>query len=287
MPATCTLMALVALFACNNEPAEAPVAAPAPDAAEVPSAPVARPGLLSEEQFAALHELKEEEAPPAKGITVEVGGMNAYLSLPEGTEGSAPGVVLVHEWWGLNSHIRYWADRLATQGYAALAVDLYDGTVATEPDQAMAAMKAVDEAAALEKLKAAHAFLVSDERVQAPRTGVIGWCFGGGWSLRLAVAEPELDAAVMYYGRLIEDDAELQKLNAPLLGVFGSQDKGIPVDAVKAFETKLKGLGKNASIQIYDAGHAFANPSSGRYAAVPAEQAWEEVAGFFKRNLGP
>ncbi|MBX2796387.1 MAG: dienelactone hydrolase family protein [Myxococcales bacterium] len=254
------------------------------DAADVPMAPVA-PGLLTEAEFAALHELTDDEAPQPKGSTVQIAGMDAYLSLPESATGPVPGVVVIHEWWGLNGHIKHWADRLASAGYAAVAVDLYDGAVATDHKQAMAAMEKVDEATAIDKLKAAHAYLVSDPRIQAPKTASVGWCFGGGYSLRLAMAEPELDASVVYYGRLVDEDAQLQSIAAPMLGIFGSEDAGIPVDTVKAFETRMQGLGKPFTVHLYDAGHAFANPSSGRYHSESANDAWAKVHAFLAEHL--
>jgi len=135
--------------------------------------------------------------------------------LPEGATAPLPAVIVIHEWWGLNDHVRHWADRLAADGYAALAVDLYGGKVATTPDEAMAAMKSVDEAKAKAKsmLAAAHRFLADDPRIDAKRRGVIGWCFGGAWSLQHAIAEADLDAAVIYYGRLSTEPAQLAKIH--------------------------------------------------------------------------
>lgn len=205
--------------------------------------------------------------------------------MPPDATGPVPAVVVVHEWWGLNDHIRHWADRLAARGYAALAVDLYDGRVATTPDEALAAMKQVDGDRALQRLKAAHDFLQTDDRVQAPSTGVIGWCFGGGWSLRLGLAEPELDAVVVYYGRLVDDPEQLATLDAPLLGIFGEQDKGIPGQAIDRFEEQLTELGKRHAIHRYPADHAFANPSSNHYDAPAADDAWGKVQAFLDKHL--
>ncbi|MCO4768899.1 MAG: dienelactone hydrolase family protein [Deltaproteobacteria bacterium] len=254
------------------------------DAANAGMSP-AQPGLLTEAQFAALHQLSGEAAPPAKGTSVTIGDTTAYLSLPEGATGPVPAVIVIHEWWGLNGHIKHWTDRLAAAGYAALAVDLYGGTVATTPDDAMMAMKGVDEALAGETLALAHAFLTSDPRVQAPRTGVIGWCFGGGWSLRAALTNAELDAAVLYYGRIPEDLSGLASLQAPVLGVFGERDAGIPISTVRDFETAATEAGKSVTVHIYDADHAFANPSSARYAADAADDAWGKTRDFLAENL--
>src|SRR5689334_2353382 len=129
----------MALVACGGG---AP-AAPSPAAPAAPS-PSAVPGGLSEEEFAALHTLREDGAPALKGEMVQLtDGTQAYLSLPPGASSPLPGVVVIHEWWGLNEHIKHWADRLAADGYAALAVDLYGGVVASDRETAMATMKKV------------------------------------------------------------------------------------------------------------------------------------------------
>lgn len=272
----------------RDEPVAQPaVATPAPsppaDAADIPTSP-AQPGLLSEAEFAALHELTQDQAPPARGTELEVGGARAYLSLPKGATGPVPAVLVIHEWWGLNDNIRHWADRLADAGYAALAVDLYGGTVATNREEAMAAMKSVDEAAATAILQAAHAFLESDERIRAPRTGVIGWCFGGGWSLKTAMRVEGIDAAVVYYGH-IPPPTEAASLKADVFGVFGSQDQGIPLDGVREFAGAAERAGHAFAVNVYDAPHAFANPSNARYDKVSAEDAWDKVQAFLKGKL--
>jgi carboxymethylenebutenolidase len=243
-------------------------------------------GTLSEEAFKALHQLTPEKAPPPRGERVTIDGTSGYLSLPKGKSAPMPGIVVIQEWWGLNEHIQHWADRLAEDGYAALAVDLYGGKVAKTPEEAMAMMKAVDEAKALATLRAAHDFLENDARVKAPRTASIGWCFGGAWSLKLAMNEPDLDAAVIYYGHLVTDPAELRPIKAPLLGIFGNKDKAIPPAKVDEFEKALKEAGVRATILRYDADHAFANPSQTRYDEKSAADAWSKVRPFLAENLG-
>ncbi|MFG0317409.1 MAG: dienelactone hydrolase family protein [Planctomycetota bacterium JB042] len=245
-------------------------------------------GVLSEDAFKALHELSEADVPASKGVELELAdGTPAYLSLPEDAEGPLSGVIVLHEWWGLNRHIRHWTDRLAADGHAALAIDLYRGEVAETRDDAMELMRGVDEDAALKSLKTAHAFLVEDERVKATRTATVGWCFGGGWSLKAARTIEELDAAVIYYGRLTTDPEELRPIRAELLGVFGNQDRGIPPETVDAFEAALKEADVEARILRYDANHAFANPSSARYDEESAAAAWKEVRAFLKQALDP
>lgn len=241
-------------------------------------------GVLDEASFAALHELREGEAPALTGEEIEIEGTRAYLSVP--AQGEPIGaVVVIHEWWGLNEHVKHWADRLASDGYTALAVDLYGGVVATTREEAMASMGAVDDEAALATLRAAHAYLVDEE--DAERTACIGWCFGGGWSLKLAMAEPELDAAVIYYGRLVTDVDALAAIEAPVLGIFGEQDSGIPPSAVAEFSDAMEKAGVDLTLRSYDAEHAFANPSSARYDAEHAGAAWAETRAFLCKSLWP
>jgi len=241
-------------------------------------------GGLSEEEFKALHELTDKKPPAPKGTMIDLEGARAYLTLPKG-DPPFPAIVVIHEWWGLNDHIRYWADRLAADGYAALAVDLYGGRVAENRDDAMRYMKGVDAEKALATLKRAHALLKEDARVKAAKRGCIGWCFGGGWSLKLAIATPDLDAAVMYYGQPVLDVAELKAIRAPLLGVFANRDRSITPARVDEFEKALTSAGVKHKILRFDADHAFANPSGGRYDEKAAAAAWAEVQTFLAERL--
>jgi carboxymethylenebutenolidase len=280
-------LALTALLvACGSKNAPAPAPEPTPTA-DPTAERIAGTGPISEEEFKAMHELRAETPPAAEGQDIEVGGAKAYLSLPKGATAPVPGIVVIHEWWGLNDNIRHWSDRLAALGYAALAVDLYSGTVATTPDEAMAAMKTVKTEDAKRVISAAVDFLKNDARVKAPQEAVIGWCFGGGWSLETAMDHPELDAAVIYYGQLDTDPANLKKIKAHLLGIFANQDKGIPPAEVDKFETALKEAGVDATIKRYDADHAFANPSGPRYDQEDAAAAWQELVDFLRATMPP
>ncbi|MEM1349997.1 MAG: dienelactone hydrolase family protein, partial [Myxococcota bacterium] len=182
--------------------------------------------------------------------------------------------------------IRGMTEQLAKRGYVALAVDLYGKEPATTSDAATAMMKeAMGQSDVLvENLGQASAFLA--ERSSGKR-GVIGWCFGGAWSLQASLAMPEaLDAVVVYYGRLITDEAKLSALDDPLLGIFGAQDEGIPVESVRTFEATLEKLGKDATIHVYDgASHAFANPSGSAYNQQAAEDAWAKTTAFLDTHL--
>lgn len=252
--------------------------------AAAPDDPMGWTGVLGEEAFAALHELRSGEEPELFGEEIELGDGRAYLSEP--LDGEPIGaVIVIHEWWGLNANIMHWTDRLAADGYLALAVDLYGGEVATTRDEAMSLMQGADEEAALATLRAAHAYLVEEHGAQ--RTACIGWCFGGGWSLRLAMAEPELDAAVVYYGRLVDDAEALSGIEARMLGIFGENDRGIPPSAVEGFARAMDEAGKDLELESYDADHAFANPSSARYDEEHAAAAWARTRAFLCETLWP
>ncbi|HSE83726.1 MAG TPA: dienelactone hydrolase family protein, partial [Thermodesulfobacteriota bacterium] len=119
------------------------------------------------------------------------------------------------------------------------------------------------------------------------KIGSIGWCMGGGYSLSLAINSPELAGAVIYYGRLVTDKDQLKKINAPIIGFFGEEDRGIPVSSVREFEKTMKELGKDVSVYIYpEAGHAFANEErASSYNASAAKDAWEKTLAFFEKHL--
>jgi carboxymethylenebutenolidase len=245
-----------------------------------PTTDPASTGPLTEAQFKALHEMPAGTAPALKGAMVDLAdGSKAYLALPAGA-GPHPGIVVIHEWWGLNDHIKYFADRLAGEGYAAVAVDLY-GVVAADKDAAMAAMKAVQPAKAMATIRAGIDFITNDARIKAPVQAVIGWCFGGAWALQAAMAQPDLDGAIIFYGRLETDPAKLATIKARVLGVFGTRDPGIPNTEVDKFEAALKQANVNATILRYDADHAFANPSNTpKYDEKSAADSWTKVVAF-------
>ena len=263
---------LCLLVACSSSSA--------PKTSTVESHP-ASTGSLTEAQFKALHELPGATPAKGKGERIDLAGGKAYLSLPAGP-GPHPGIIVIHEWWGLNGHIELYADRLASAGWAALAVDLYGGVVATDRDTAMAAMKAVDNTKGMATVRAGLDFLANDARIKAPVQAVIGWCFGGAWSLQTAIHQPDVDGAIIYYGRLETDPEKLKPIKARVLGVFGNKDEGIPPAEVDKFEAALKQAGVIAVIHRYDADHAFANPSNPKYDEKNASDAWTKVLGFLE-----
>ncbi|MBW4466573.1 MAG: dienelactone hydrolase family protein [Pegethrix bostrychoides GSE-TBD4-15B] len=213
--------------------------------------------------------------------------MTGYLARPADSTESLPALIVIHEWWGLNDNIQMMTDRLAGEGYMALAVDLYGGEVAENPEQAKMLVQSAtaNPQQIQENLRQAYAYL---EGQQATKIGSIGWCFGGSRSLETALLFPDkLDAAVIYYGgQLVTDADQLAALEMPILGIFGALDDNPSPETVQQFETALKSAGKSPEIYIYDgADHAFANSSGTRYNAAAAEDAWTKTTAFLERHL--
>jgi carboxymethylenebutenolidase len=194
-----------------------------------------------------------------------------------------PGIVMIHQWWGLDDSVKYMAKLLAKEGYVVLAVDLY-GEVAKEPKRAgeLAAQVRNNEKKAIGIMKDAAAYLKDNEKVS--KVASLGWCFGGGQSLLFSLNEP-LDATVIYYGTPIIDEKELRKLKVPVLAIFGSEDKTISVSSVNNFRSALNNLKIKNEIHIYPGvGHAFANPGS-NYAMQEAKDAWGKTLRFLDNTL--
>jgi|AntRauTorcE11898_2_1112593.scaffolds.fasta_scaffold00230_17 carboxymethylenebutenolidase len=213
--------------------------------------------------------------------------VSGYLARPRTGSGPFPAVVLIHEWWGLNDNIRAMARRFADAGYVALAVDLYEGETAERPKRARSLMEqAMARTDRLER-NIEQAFYYLDVMPSTNRIGSVGWCFGGGWSLRTALMFPqELDASVIYYGELETDRERLAPLDVPILGIFGSEDSVVPADTVREFGRVLTELEKPHEIHVYEgAGHAFANPSGENYDSDTAARAWAETTAFLNRYL--
>jgi carboxymethylenebutenolidase len=223
-----------------------------------------------------------------KNVTYKSGNetVNAVLYTPSGN-GPFPALVVIHEWWGLNDWVKEQAQKLASQGYAALAIDLYRGKVTNSPEEAHELMRGVPEDRARRDLLAAYDYLASRPDIKKNKIGAIGWCMGGGYALDLALDQPRLAVDVINYGHLATDEAELKKINAKILGNFGGQDRGITPDSVKTFEEQLKKLGKSVDIKIYpDAGHGFENPNNKEgYRAPDALDAWNRTVAFLNANL--
>jgi carboxymethylenebutenolidase len=212
--------------------------------------------------------------------------VTGYLALPD-SAGPHPAIVVIHEWWGLNDWVKEQARKFAQQGYVALAVDLYRGKVAADPGEAHELMRGMPQDRAVIDLIAAFDYLATRRYVDKTRIGSVGWCMGGGLSLQFAIHEPKLAACVVNYGAMPTDAADIEKIQTPVLGNFGAEDRGIPPDAVRAFEKAMKAAGKTVDVKIYDgAGHAFENPNNTQgYRQDAATDAWARMLGFFSKTL--
>jgi len=190
---------------------------------------------------------------------------------------------VIHEWWGLNDHIRQEADRYAKElgDVNVMALDMYDGNVADNPDDASRFMKAVSKDRANAIVNGALAMAGKDAEI-----GTIGWCFGGGWSLKSSLlAGSQAKACVMYYGMPVQDAKVLAALETDVLGIFATQDAWISPEVEKKFAGLMKATGKKLISHSFDADHAFANPSSPRYQEESATAANKIVLEYLKERL--
>ena len=212
--------------------------------------------------------------------------VHALLYLPSG-KGPHPAVVVIHEWWGLNDQIKDEATRFASEGYAALAVDLYRGQVATDSGVAHELMRGLPQDRGVRDLLAAVKYLEGRKDIDSKHLGAVGWCMGGGFAAQLAVASPDIKAVAINYGSLPTDREALARIHAAILGNFGGQDHGITPDDVNAFAAALKSLGKSVDVKIYpDAGHAFENPNNkGVYRPDDTKDAEARMSRFFASEL--
>lgn len=223
---------------------------------------------------------------------------NGYLVYPSASNenksgnnnSTLPAVVMIHENKGLNDHIKNMANLLARNGYVVLAVDLFKGEVTTDRNRSSELTQYIRDNPdiATANLQSAVKYLASLPNVNADKIASLGWCFGGAQSLQLALNSQDhpLAATVIYYGRLITDNATLAKIKWPVLGIFGDQDSSIPVDTVKAFESALNSNNIPNEIYIFKGvGHAFANPSGDNYAPTETKDAWDKTLSFLDKHL--
>jgi carboxymethylenebutenolidase len=227
-----------------------------------------------------------EAAPALHGSSVDlkVGDQTsaAYVAKPKGKAHGA--ILLTHEWWGLTDWVKHMADELAGQGYLALAVDLYKGKVTADPKEAQALMQAKDEKWGDAVEEAGLEWLKSNGG--GVKVGTIGWCMGGGESLKASLNDPkDVAATVMFYGFPVTDVDKLKALHGPVLGLWANEDKMITPTVVAGFDKALTDAGVKHEFHAYDAGHGFANPSSGAYKSAAAKDAWAKTKAFLAANL--
>lgn len=266
------------LAACGSQeappPAADPVAAPVAAPVAVPVAEPVVPAVPLLEQDLAYGEAAKDN-------------LVGFLAMPADAAEPLPGIVVIHEWWGLNDDIKALTRRLAREGYVVLAVDLYGGASGSTPEQAQTLMSAVfaEPDAVRRNLQQAYDYL--EKYALAPRIAAVGWGLGGGWALQAGLMLPDtLDAVVMYYGQVVTDRTALATLRMPLLGFFGADDRSIPVREVQDFRATLLDLGKSAEMLIVPgANQSFAIASSPNYNEAAATDAWNQTLAFLTRQL--
>jgi carboxymethylenebutenolidase len=253
---------------------------------------LALPASAGDDQTPAEVEVKTQAPPEVKLETVRYQSVNekvlGVVARPEG-DGPWPGVIVIHEWWGLNDWIREVAATIAAQGYVVLAVDLYRGQVATDAESAHELMRGVPEDRAARDLQTASEYLRSLKDVDGDRIASVGWCMGGSYSLEAAIVVPDLKACVVCYGRLMTEDETISKLGAPVLGIYGEEDGGIPAESVERFEKQANELGRDVTVYLYEgAGHAFMNPNNKKgYHPRATADAWQKILAFLDAKLKP
>jgi carboxymethylenebutenolidase len=219
------------------------------------------------------------------GFSSNGGTTDGYLAIPE--KGSGPGVIVIQEWWGLVDHIKNVCDRFASDGYVALAPDMYHGKTTTSPDEAGKLMMALRIDQAEKDLRGAIQYLLNHDATTSDKVGTVGFCMGGALSLYAASKNEQVGACVVFYGIHPNVKPDLPNLKAPVLGIYAEKDKSTPPEAVRELEQQLRALGKSVEMHIYpDTDHAFFNDTRpGVYNRRAAEDAWRRTIEFFAKNL--
>ncbi|MEO1655397.1 MAG: dienelactone hydrolase family protein [Bacteroidota bacterium] len=278
------LLFIISIFSCDQKlSTEASICC---DPSNVATASFAT--FASDPEFVAEH-----ESPLALSREMEEGEMISFAT-GDGEEAKAylvkaagetkKYIFMIHEWWGLNDHIKKEAEKYATnlKDVHVLALDLYDGQLTSDPQEAGKIMQSVKAERAEAIISGALKYIGADASI-----ATIGWCFGGGWSLQSSIIAGERSkACIIYYGMPEKDTERLKKLKAPVLGIFASQDKWINPGVVKEFVRNMKVAGNTLpELKIYNADHAFANPSNPKYQKVYADEAFELSRKFIQKNL--
>ncbi len=242
--------------------------------------------FTGDEKFKDAHEIPDTLNFVGKGKTITYDtpdGKTASAYFLKSAAASDKFLFVIHEWWGLNDHIKQEAEKLYGElgNINVVALDLYDGKVATSPEDAGKFMNMVSEERANAIINGALAYAGKEAKI-----ATIGWCFGGGWSLKSSIlAGDQGIGCVMYYGMPVQKADQLVNLKADVLGLFADKDEWITPTVVNDFEAIMKATKKNITTKQFAADHAFANPSSPRYDEPAAQEANAMALKFLKEKL--
>jgi len=211
-----------------------------------------------------------------------------YLATPE--SGSGPGTIVLQEWWGLEDHIKDVCDRFAAEGFFALAPDLFRGETTDQPDEAEQKMMAMSMDQAEKDMRGAVDHLAAQDGYEGQGVGSVGFCLGGGLAIWAATINPKVRAAVSYYYVMPHGKPDFSKVQAPVLGHFGTGDDFVSVDDAKALEKEISEASSNSvEFEFYEGqGHGFFNDTDrlGTYDKQAADQSWQRTVDFLRSNLG-
>ncbi|MGA2452628.1 MAG: dienelactone hydrolase family protein [Solirubrobacteraceae bacterium] len=209
-----------------------------------------------------------------------------YLAVPSGEHG--PAVIVLQEWWGLDEHIRSICDRLAAEGFYALAPDLYRGETTTQPSEAQQKMMALSMGEVEKDMCGAADYLAAQPGCEGPGVGALGFCLGGGLAVWAAATCPNIAAAVTYYYVMPHGKPDFSGIKGPVLGHFGTADEFITIEDANKLESELRDAGVQTTFHYYDGcGHAFFNDTNrlGTYDPGPADASWQRTVSFLRSAL--
>lgn len=217
---------------------------------------------------------------PSNGHTCQ-----GYFAAP--ASGKGPAVVVIQEWWGLVAHIQDVVDRFAAEGFVAIAPDLYHGKTTTSPDDATKMLMELDAERAVQEIAGAGQYLLQRPECSSKKYAVVGFCMGGALAQYAATNDAgNVGAAASFYGGFKKVSPEWEKLQAPILLIYGEKDRGVPAESGRALHEKLEKLGKTSELVVYpDADHAFFNDVRPNYKPDAAADAWRRTLELFRRSL--
>lgn len=220
-------------------------------------------------------------------LSIAVKGQKVDGWFAKPAAGKGPAVIVIQEWWGLVPHIQDVVDRFAREGFVAFAPDLYHGRTTTSPDEAGRLLMELDIERAGREFAAAGAYLLALPECSSKKFGVVGFCMGGALAQYAATSNPDVGAAVSFYGGFKRVPLRWENLSGPILIIYGEKDEGVPPSEAKPLEDKVKGLGKRIETIIFrGAAHGFFNDTRpGIYSEECARDAWQRTLAHFRTHL--